>query len=409
LEPEANDLAVDETFRVRLIARSSDGSDTPFGGTQAVLTWNPLAARLLTVDKSGSFQWLFSGFLPDVDNLNDGVSLPDVPPNNDGDAFYQGLPPAGGSPVATAAGLQVTTFRFQALHAGCATTLDIVPMLRSTRSLVRGDELGENVTGELGSAVLRIAGAEGDDDGDAVGNCSDACPGTLPDEAANSRGCSCSQVPPCDDGLFCNGAEGCAEGVCQVGVDPCPNRPCDDEDDRCLCEIDEDCDDFDVCTTDTCASGDCVNTDNSAPCDDGDACTEGDICAGGVCAGRPVDCSALGSPCRQGVCNPASGACEGQAINEGAGCADGDPCTRFDVCMSGACVGVPVGPVLCDFDRDCDVDLDDYAAFRLCSSPSEPGIEPPLAECLEAFDLDDNGDVDLLDWRGVQTAFMGAP
>ncbi len=51
-----------------------------------------------------------------------------------------------------------------------------------------------------------------------------------------------------------------------------------------------DCDDGNVCTTDTCSSGVCGHTNNSNACEDGDPCTENDTCQGGICVpGTPVD------------------------------------------------------------------------------------------------------------------------
>ena len=52
-----------------------------------------------------------------------------------------------------------------------------------------------------------------------------------------------------------------------------------------------DCDDFNVCTTDTCnpATG-CVFSPNANSCDDGDVCTTGDVCSAGSCVPGPFVC-----------------------------------------------------------------------------------------------------------------------
>jgi hypothetical protein len=76
-----------------------------------------------------------------------------------------------------------------------------------------------------------------------------------------------------------------------------------------------------------------------AACDDADACTTTDRCADGRCVGEVVDCSRLGGVCSRGRCDPDSGACVVEAINEGIGCDDGNPCTTDDACAAGLCGG----------------------------------------------------------------------
>jgi len=79
------------------------------------------------------------------------------------------------------------------------------------------------------------------------------------------------------------------------------------------CALDADCDDDDLCTTDTCVDGSCLH--DSLLCDDGDACT-------------------LDS------CDPLIGAC----VSDPDGCDDGDLCT-VDSCD--ATLGCAHDPVLC--------------------------------------------------------------
>lgn len=50
-----------------------------------------------------------------------------------------------------------------------------------------------------------------------------------------------------------------------------------------------------------------------------------------------------------------------------------------------------------DIDDDCDSDLDDYALFEICMLLSGPDVAPPFQECLDVFDGDADGDVDLRD------------
>jgi hypothetical protein len=70
------------------------------------------------------------------------------------------------------------------------------------------------------------------------------------------------------------------------------------------CTMDEECNDEDTCTTDTCASGACVFT--PVPCDDGDPCTT-DACVAGTCQSVPLDCDD-GADCTQDGC--ADGVCQ---------------------------------------------------------------------------------------------------
>ena len=151
------------------------------------------------------------------------------------------------------------------------------------------------------------------------------------------------------------------------------------------CQDDINCDDGDLCTTDTCVGGACLHTpiecdngffcdgvetcdpqtgecvDNEDPCDpasescdevndeclpvpvdctqasdcdDGDLCTT-DACEGGSCVFAPFDCD-------DGFCDPATGDCV-QCLTD-ADCDDADACTT-NACDGGSCVITP---------RDCD-------------------------------------------------------
>src|SRR4051812_49428400 len=60
---------------------------------------------------------------------------------------------------------------------------------------------------------------------------------------------------------------------------------------QALCAVDTDCNDNDVCTTDTCKSnGSCQHGANAGvACDDGTTCTTNDVCKSNKsCAGTPV-------------------------------------------------------------------------------------------------------------------------
>ena len=66
------------------------------------------------------------------------------------------------------------------------------------------------------------------------------------------------------------------------------------------------CNDNNVCTTDTCVASACQYANNTASCNDVLACTSSDVCGGGTCHGT--------SNCPSGqACNAQSGVCEGSA------------------------------------------------------------------------------------------------
>jgi hypothetical protein len=134
------------------------------------------------------------------------------------------------------------------------------------------------------------------------------------------------------------------------------------------------CDDGDVCTTDTCESNQCAHTavpncchdatdcpastdqckvatctanrcgfgnkaDGTA-CDDGDACTQTDTCQAGACTGgNPVVCTASDQCHVAGTCDPATGTCSNPAKTDGTPCEDGLFCTTGDTCQAGVCTG----------------------------------------------------------------------
>ena len=149
------------------------------------------------------------------------------------------------------------------------------------------------------------------------------------------RADACLLDSDCDDLIFCT-TDTCVAGLCQNMNNTIP------------------CDDGDQCTGgDTCTLGICVGNPiaEGGSCDDGDLCTITDACNGGVCAGTPTDCSGLDGACMVGTCNATTGVCEAVDINEGLTCDDGNLCTDFDVCTAGVCAGTSLD---CSaFDADC--------------------------------------------------------
>ncbi len=112
-----------------------------------------------------------------------------------------------------------------------------------------------------------------------------------------------------------------------------------------------DCDDNNVCTTDSCnpASG-CVHVNNTSACDDGNACTTVDVCGGGSCSGTtPVVCTALDECHTAGVCDANTGSCSnpnkadntpcsGDFCKDTGGANGGGSCTAAaNSCQAGVC------------------------------------------------------------------------
>ncbi len=192
----------------------------------------------------------------------------------------------------------------------------------------------------------------------------------------------CWHVSTCSNGDFCDGTELCCTdpggcggypvGTCMAGtaIQCPPGQFCSESLDTCVyCEDNEDCDDDDPCTMDTCTGtpAGCHNTPMLGVCDDGDLCTEGDTCGGvcldgpsagmdcveageceggvcvpnGVCTGSEIDCDSQAPLCYDGSCVPATGNCQFIPREDGKPCNDGDLCTAVDECFSGICVGGP--------------------------------------------------------------------
>jgi hypothetical protein len=139
--------------------------------------------------------------------------------------------------------------------------------------------------------------------------------------------------------------------------------------------LDSQCNDSNVCTTDTCNGGICAHTNNTMNCDDSNLCTTGDACSGGSCAGAAVDCDDS-NLCTTDSCVPATGcvhtaitcndgnACTDDTCVPAAGCvftnntntcSDGNACTTGDVCSGGSCQPGSV-PLDCDDSNLCTTD-----------------------------------------------------
>ena len=134
--------------------------------------------------------------------------------------------------------------------------------------------------------------------------CDDGLPCNGEESCATGQGCiagtppdsCCSSNADCNDKLACNGAEicdpetnacvlgdaiVCSDGNACNGLETCDNAA----DGACENGIAPECDDGELCTTDSCDGQlGCVNAFNALGCNDDNACTDNDTCADGACA-----------------------------------------------------------------------------------------------------------------------------
>lgn len=168
----------------------------------------------------------------------------------------------------------------------------------------------------------------------------------------------CSSDSQCDDGKPCTN-DYCQWGFCYhvdyTNLGSCVNDcqsgggvGCQQTCKACSwyideCNHDSDCNDGNLCTTDTCnqvqGPDHCVYTPNTDSCNDGDACTQIDTCSGGVCVGgNPVVCTASDQCHDAGTCNTGTGICSNPSKENGASCSDGFFCNGLETCSLGVCL-----------------------------------------------------------------------
>lgn len=155
-----------------------------------------------------------------------------------------------------------------------------------------------------------------------VGQCDDLNDCTQDD--CDPLAAVCTHVPfpdgdGCDDASGCTAFDTCQAGAC-VGLPVARCQPCQGNDD---------CEDGDDCTIDTCEDGACQRA-GGAGCDDDDPCTANDRCVDGTCAGDLVVCDD-GVACTADFCS--DGACVSQA--ESSGCPTPGECAAIE-CQPGA-------------------------------------------------------------------------
>ena len=159
---------------------------------------------------------------------------------------------------------------------------------------------------------------------------------------------------PCDDGDACTAGDHCVEGAC-ISLGP------------------TDCDDDNVCTSDSCDSwAGCLHSSVSGDCDDHDACTSGDHCQNGACVGQATFCND-GEICTHDRCDAVTGECYFPPNT--APCDDANICTSNDHCEAGACTGDQAN---CDDDDPCSTDLCNPVAgcyHEPYTGPCDDGID----------------------------------
>ena len=223
----------------------------------------------------------------------------------------------------------------------------------------------------------------------------------------------CQTAGDCDDGLYCNGVEQCAGGQCMPGIPPT-------------------CGDGLDCTTDWCSdvSRGCQHDVKSGHClIDGSCHVAGTVNPANECEEcNPLLSTLAWSPRSAGVqcgdwesslcdepdtCDGA-GHCQPNHLPDGSPCDDGLFCSGTETCVSGECQpGEPPIPEPGDISGDGSIDLEDHAA--LIEALAGPGLLPTVSvpDCLEwylvAYDLDEDGDVDLADFAFFQQLFTGTP
>ncbi len=233
-----------------------------------------------------------------------------------------------------AAGLLVTCPMGQA----CTPLIYEVAVATDSGPTSPGDDTGTDPTGPTDSSDATTQDPGGSTEPGETGppkTCGDGSQNS--DETDIDCGGDCK---PCAPGQACEGPKDCLLGSCIDGV--CAKLECMGP---------QDCPPAGPCMQATCTpDGHCAAAPagDGEPCEDADMCTLKSLCKAGACvSAADMDCSAFTGPCRAGVCNPNTGACLVEWLNEGKACDDGLECTVFEQCSEGECVAKPPpGPLL---------------------------------------------------------------
>lgn len=153
-EPAAHIAVVGNEVHVDLVATSDGATDQPFGGLDAIMSWDPAVLSFIAADVTPSpYAWFVTGFLPDPDGINTDTT--------DGEALFTALAQLVLPAVATPPppGLLVVRMRFTALVETPQTFVSFTAnqgTFGSTR-VIDFFQPGVQITGDISSqAEIRI-------------------------------------------------------------------------------------------------------------------------------------------------------------------------------------------------------------------------------------------------------------
>jgi hypothetical protein len=210
-----------------------------------------------------------------------------------------------------------------------------------------------------------------DGNGACVGGAENDC-GLTPPECAVV---TCDELSKsCSTGPAGNGTDCAPTDPCKVNG-TCSNGVCIGEDKDCSFDPAAECN-IVKCNS---ATGACEGKPDSAKdgqtCNlTGDLCMVGRTCSAGTCGGGAAkDCSALTLGCKNGVCDPNSGACMAQAIPTGGSCADGiDQCHVGTCSAAGTCTAAPIADgTVCNDNNPCTTN--DVCTGGTCAGTASTG------------------------------------
>lgn len=376
-------MDVGDVVDIGVYAVSADGNNQSVGFVGVVIHWNADALGAISFVDNGPFDWPSSGFLGDPAGLNSDL--------DDGDAFYIGtlLNEFQDAAVATAAGLLVTTLRFNAQSAMTGTSSVSVVACDGTSCTTVLDRFRFapgvlDITGSLGPPVQVSIECQNN------AHCDDGNPCT--DDSCDIENL-CANVPndanDPDDFLYCNGHEIECDGGAII-IEPGSVPDCDD---GLACTIDACNEALDTCDNtvagDKCLiAGVCRNSGELNPSNDCQACNpvnnqsawsnrtvgsscgntqefecnHADSCNGlGVCLSNIEPPGAACGDSSNTTCTDpdtcdGAGACLTNHAANGTSCDDGLFCTPTDSCQTGVCLGSgdQCPSQVCDeFDNNC--------------------------------------------------------
>ena len=251
------------------------------------------------------------------------------------------------------------------LLAACTGTSVVDPPPDGSDAADTAPDLAEDL-GDDGGVAAEVVPDIPDDDTSAPPPCKpgDGCDDGDPctaDDLCDAAGICAGTAYECDDAVECTWDHCVGDGACDH-----PPR-------SGWCYIDEVCwedgessPDSDCLECITAVDADAWTPDDTNPCKDGDPCTLSDVCMAGACVGIPMSCPSDGNPCTAAHCD--LGSCVQEAA-EGP-CDDGDPCTEGDSCAQGVCTSGEAK--VCDDGNACTDDACIPGAGCMFASNYEP-------------------------------------